>query len=42
MKYLLTLYILIWPVISVGVLTVLIVSLFKDMRAARRDGKSMV
>lgn len=42
MKYLLTIYILIWPVISAGVLAVLLVSLFKDIRKARRDGKSMV
>lgn len=42
MGYLLTLYILIWPVISAGVLAVLLFSLFKDIRKARRDGKSMV
>lgn len=42
MEYLLTLYILVWPVISAAVLVVLLVSLFKDMRAARRNGKSML
>lgn len=42
MKFLLTLYILIWPVISAGVLLLLLVSLARDIRAARRDGKGMV
>lgn len=42
MKNLLTFYILVWPVISMGVLGVLIVALFKDLRAARRDGQSMI
>lgn len=42
MKFLLTFYILIWPVISTGVLAVLVVSLVRDIRRARREGKSMV
>ena len=42
MKFLLTFYILIWPVISAGVLAVLIVALIKDMRAARRGGQEMI
>lgn len=42
MKYLLTFYILVWPVLSAGVLAVLIVALIRDMRAARRDGQSMI
>lgn len=42
MKFLLTAYILVWPVISAGVLALLIVSLIRDLRAARRDGQGMV
>lgn len=42
MKLLLTAYILVWPVISAGVLALLIVSLIRDLRAARRDGQGMV
>lgn len=42
MKHLLTFYILIWPAISIGVLALLIVALFRDMRAARRDGQTMI
>lgn len=42
MKFWLTFYILVWPVISAGILALLLVSLFRDVRAARRDGQSMV
>lgn len=42
MKNLLTFYILVWPVISIGVLGLLIVALFRDLRAARRDGQDMI
>lgn len=42
MKNLLTFYILVWPVISMGVLGVLVVALFRDLRAARRDGQDMI
>ncbi|WP_233214287.1 putative transporter small subunit [Pollutimonas nitritireducens] len=38
----LTTYILIWPVISAAVLLVLIVALIKDLRAAGKDGESMI
>lgn len=38
----LTLYVLIWPAIAAVVLVVLSVSLVKDLRAARRQGKKMV
>ena len=38
----LTAYILVWPVISAAVLLVLIVALIKDMRAAGKDGESMI
>lgn len=42
MKFLLTFYILVWPVISAGVLALLIVALIRDLRAARRDGQEMI
>ena len=38
----LTAYILVWPVISAAVLLVLIVALIKDLRAAGKDGESMI
>lgn len=42
MKFLLTFYILIWPVISAGVLALLLTALIKDMRDARRGGQEMI
>lgn len=42
MKFLLTFYILIWPVLSAGVLAVLVVALVRDLRAARRGGQEMI
>ena len=39
---LLTSYFLIWPVISAGVLVLLIAGLVRDMRQARRTGEDMV
>ncbi|HWK72312.1 putative transporter small subunit [Pollutimonas sp. M17] len=39
---LLTGYILVWPVASAAVLVALIVALIRDMRAASRDGDSMI
>jgi cytochrome oxidase assembly protein ShyY1 len=38
----LTGYILVWPILSAAVLLVLIVALVRDMRAARKDGDSMI
>ena len=38
----LTAYILVWPVIAAGVMGVLLVSLVKDWREARRSGQEMV
>ncbi|MCQ9617498.1 putative transporter small subunit [Paenalcaligenes niemegkensis] len=35
-------YILVWPVISAGVLAVLVVALVRDLRAAKRDGHEMI
>ncbi|WP_227870618.1 putative transporter small subunit [Orrella marina] len=37
-----TFYILIWPVISAGVLAVLLFSLVKDWLKARKSGRDMV
>ncbi|HJD44247.1 MAG TPA: putative transporter small subunit [Candidatus Paenalcaligenes intestinipullorum] len=39
---LLTFYILVWPVISAGILILLITALIRDLRAAKRDGNQMV
>jgi hypothetical protein len=39
---LLTGYFLVWPIVSAGVLVVLIVALLRDMRNARRDGEEMI
>ncbi len=38
----LTTYMLIWPVISSAILVLLVVSLLRDMRAARKSGKGMI
>ena len=35
-------YILVWPVISAGVLLLLVVSLIRDIRQARKTGKKMI
>lgn len=35
-------YILVWPVISAGILLLLVVSLIKDLRAAKREGREML
>lgn len=35
-------YILVWPVISSGILLLLLVSLFRDLRAAKREGRDML
>lgn len=39
---LLTSYILVWPVVSAGVLALLVVALMRDMRNAKKGGESMV
>ncbi|MDD2056708.1 putative transporter small subunit [Pseudomonas sp. GD03860] len=38
----LTLYFLVWPAISLGVLIVLLVTLWRDVRAARKSGEAMI
>lgn len=38
----LTLYVLIWPVIAAAVMITLCVSLYRDMRKAKRDGTDLV
>ena len=35
-------YILVWPVISAGILAVLIVALIRDFRAAKKGGHEMI
>lgn len=39
---LLTFYILVWPVISAGILILLVTALIRDLRAAKRDGGQMI
>lgn len=41
-EFLLSSYVLVWPVVSAAVLFVLMVALVKDMRAALKDGDSMI
>lgn len=38
----LSLYILIWPLISAGILALLVISLFKDIVHARKHGLDMI
>lgn len=38
----LTIYVLIWPVIASGVMLLLTVSVWRDMRQAKKEGVSMV
>ena len=38
----LSVYILIWPIISTGVLLLLFVALARDIAAARRDGSELI
>lgn len=38
----LTAYILAWPVISLGILALLVVSLIRDLRHARKTGEEML
>ena len=35
-------YILVWPVLSLGVLVVLTVSVMRDLRAARREKRDLI
>ncbi|WP_339387708.1 putative transporter small subunit [Vibrio caribbeanicus] len=38
----LTLYVLMWPTIAAGVMVLLCVSLYKDMRKAKKEGTELV
>ncbi len=38
----LTTYMLVWPIISAGILVLLVVSLIRDIRNARKNGKGMI
>lgn len=40
--FLLTLYILVWPVITLGTLAVVIGSFVKEWRTARKEGRSII
>lgn len=35
-------YILVWPLISLGVLAVIVVATLRDFRCARREGRDVV
>lgn len=37
-----TAYILVWPIVAAGVLGVLILSMLRDWRVARREGHELV
>lgn len=39
---LLSIYILVWPALAMGVLVLLCVALARDIRAARKKGKDLV
>ncbi len=41
-SYALTLYVLIWPVIAAGVMLTLCVSVWRDLRKAKREGTELV
>lgn len=38
----LTAYILVWPIISAGILILLLGALFRDIRTAKREGREML
>ncbi len=38
----LTVYVLIWPVIAAGVMVVLTIGVWRDMRAANKNGDTLV
>ncbi|WP_313623422.1 putative transporter small subunit [Achromobacter sp.] len=39
---LLTAYFLVWPAVSAAILAILCVTLWRDLRAAKRSGKAMI
>ena len=41
-SYALTFYVLIWPVIAAGVMLTLCVSVWRDLRKAKREGTELV
>lgn len=41
-SYLVTAYILIWPVIALGVLAVLSLGVYRDLRSAHESGNDIV
>ena len=40
--YLITAYILVWPVLAAGIMVMLVASLVRDYRRAKRDNTEMV
>lgn len=40
--WLLTAYVLVWPIIATGVFLTLCVALYKDIKAAKKKGTSLV
>ncbi|CAM3466018.1 putative transporter small subunit [Isoptericola cucumis] len=42
MTFLLTLYVLIWPVVVAGVLFVISRAFFRELRAAKAEGRSVI
>jgi hypothetical protein len=42
LKYVLTGYMLIWPLLAAGVLALLCISVWRDLRAAARKGEDFV
>mgnify|MGYP003582438166 CR=1 FL=1 len=41
-EFTLTAYILVWPIVSTAILVLLVVTLIKDIRNARKSGKGMI
>lgn len=39
---LLTLYVLVWPVVVIGTLTVIVRAFVRDAREAKREGRSII
>ena len=42
MTVLLTLYVLIWPVIVIGVLAVIVTAFTRELRQARKEGRRII
>ncbi|WP_327036818.1 putative transporter small subunit [Microbacterium sp. CH12i] len=40
--FLMTAYVLVWPIVVIGVLTVIIRAFVKDAREAKREGRQII